>query len=145
MGCLVEIREYKRATRCEFGGRLRRCRTPLSGQCQYCARGFCDDHGERFNEIEEVCPREPCQAKKADLIAHKEFRRVAVSRNDRNVCGEPECETAPATDCQRCFAHYCVAHLSQRMMTVWRGAEPSAEIIRICSHCSSRIPLWEAE
>ena len=74
---MFEIREYRIATRCEHKHFLFQCRRLQLGQCQYCSRGFCDSHGERFNEIEEVCMRDACQTKKRDLALHLEFKYSA--------------------------------------------------------------------
>ena len=113
----MELREYRKATRCEQRGHLRACRRGLAGQCQYCARGFCGEHGERFGEGEEVCQRSLCQAKKADLARHVAFRAEARERNAAGECGMPGCASAEATDCQRCGSSYCVAHLQETIGT----------------------------
>jgi hypothetical protein len=139
----VAIREYKRATKCELGGRLRGCRRPMVGQCQYCARGFCAKHGERFGDREEVCGRPPCQAKRRDLAAYEHFKVDAAARNDRNMCGLDPCETRPELPCERCGGHFCVEHLRQHVVEVVRGVERAPEVLRLCLYCIERIPVWE--
>ena len=141
----MATREYKKATKCELGGRLRGCRRRLSGQCQYCARGFCEKHGERFGEHEEVCERESCQAKKNDLLAYQQFKIEAAARNDTNRCGIDPCELRPETFCERCSAHYCIEHLSQHVVEVVRGFERAPEMLRLCTYCVARISIWDQE
>ena len=139
----MELREYRKATRCEQRGRLRACRRGLAGQCQYCARGFCGEHGERFGEGEEVCQRSRCQAKKADLARHVAFRAEARERNAAGECGMPGCASAEATDCQRCGPSYCVAHLQETIGTVMHQGEPGSDVFRLCVHCVERAAIWE--
>ena len=137
-----EIREYRKADRCERGGRLRRCRRPLAGQCQYCALGFCDRHGALLEDGQQVCAAKPCQAKKLDVERHLVFKAEALKRNQAGQCGLDGCAAPPAADCQRCLRRYCAAHLGEIMLNVVRGAERAMEIIRLCRHCQSRAALW---
>jgi hypothetical protein len=139
----VAIREYKRATKCALGGRLRRCRRPLVGQCQYCARGFCESHGDQFGKGEEVCHRSSCQAKKQDLETYNQFKLDAAARNDTNLCGIATCDQTPRTDCERCTSHFCIEHLRQHVIEIVKGVEHVPEVVRICVHCVERISLWE--
>lgn len=141
----MTIGEYRRATRCGLGRRLRRCRKPLLGQCQYCARGFCRDHGEQFGASEEVCQRAECQAKKHDMVAHQRFRRAALERNGNALCGQPDCADPPAGDCQRCDARYCVPHLRRQLIEVMRGIEREPQMLSLCLHCVERMPIWKRE
>ncbi len=133
-------REYRTATHCAHRSRWRRCGQPAIGMCQYCGGGFCTDHGEQFNVHEEVCARSRCQAKKADLAAHLEFRASARQRNATALCGEPACATPPHARCERCTAEYCAQHLQQQEITDSRSGEMRMAIL--CRHCRSRIPLW---
>lgn len=137
------IREYRRAQKCEQGGRFRRCRRSLSGQCQYCARGFCDHHGDHFGEHEAVCQRRACQAKKLDLEQYLQFKEDSAARNDTNRCGIAVCEAEPHSNCERCESHFCLEHLRQHLVEVMKGVERVPEILRLCEHCMERIPLWE--
>jgi hypothetical protein len=139
---MYEIREYKKAVGCAHGGRLRACSRRLVGQCQYCARGFCDRHGEQFGDREEVCRRPLCQAKRRDLVAHLAFRAAAVKRNGESCCGQPQCEEKPAQDCQRCRADYCAGHLQEHMTTAASNGARGAEVLRLCTHCVERIAIW---
>ena len=139
------IGEYHLALACEFRERLRGCRSTLLGQCQYCARGFCRQHGEQFGAGEEVCRRTACQRKKRDLAAHLIFRAAAIRRNHESGCGEPACEQPFLQNCQRCGAHYCVTHLRLEIVTEQRDGEPLAAMRRTCTHCLARRDLWVAE
>ena len=137
------MREYKKATRCEHRGWVMGCRQPLSGQCQYCARGFCAEHGERFGEGEEVCVRGSCQAKKADLERHLVFLTVARARNREGLCGIPDCQSEHATHCQRCGPHYCVVHLQETVVTAVHQGERGSDVLRLCVHCLARVEIWQ--
>ena len=141
-GAMYEIREYKKAEKCALGGRLLGCRRPIVGQCQYCARGFCDGHGEQFGDREEVCERPSCQAKRVDLVVHIAFRATAVMRNGESCCGQPECEAEPGEDCQRCRANYCVVHLQEEITTLATSGERGMEVLRLCVHCVERMEIW---
>ena len=136
------MREYKRARRCERRGVVLGCRKPLAGQCQYCARGFCADHGDRFGDREEVCHRDPCQAKKADLEQHHAFLRAARARNADGRCGMPDCDAAHAAHCERCGPRYCLAHLQDTLVMALHRGERGSDVLRMCVHCLARIDLW---
>lgn len=139
---MYEIREYNKVAGCDHRGRVLGCRRALVGQCQYCARGFCDRHGERFGEREEVCKRPSCQAKRLDLVAHLAFRATAVIRNGESCCGQPGCEAEPGQDCERCRAHYCVVHLQEEMTTLATYGARGIEVLRLCDHCAERMEIW---
>lgn len=138
-------RPYTKATRCQRGGRVLGCRRPLVGQCQYCARGFCAKHGEQFGETEEVCHRALCRAKKTDLAEHLIFLAEARSRNVDGLCGDPACDSAHVTYCQRCGPRYCVVHLQETLVTVLHQGERGTDALRLCVHCISRVEVWAAE
>jgi hypothetical protein len=140
---MPEIREYRKAARCELGRRPLGCRRRLAGQCQYCARGFCEAHGECFGDGEEVCYRDACQAKKRDLAEHLRFRDAALERNRAGACGEPDCPHPLTRDCQRCRAQYCGAHLRQVLTTTIQGGEQASDVLRLCTHCIARAAIWQ--
>ena len=139
---MTEIREYRRAERCERGGRLRRCRRPLAGQCQYCAQGFCERHGMLLEDGQQVCDGKPCQAKKADVERHLLFKAAALERNEAGRCGLADCGERHVRDCERCLRRYCAAHLGEVLLNVVRGTERAMEVVRLCRHCQSRAALW---
>ena len=141
----MEIREYRKATRCEHRGRIRRCRDPLLGQCQYCARGFCARHGEIQDDGQEICVEDRCQRLRADVAQHLVFKAEARERNADSYCGEPACAQPHSLLCDRCNCRFCEDHLRQIIMTIPRGGELQTEAIMICDHCHSRLPLWTEE
>lgn len=141
----MDIREYHKATRCGHRGRLRRCREPLIGQCQYCARGFCDRHGRVQSDGQEICIRDRCERLRVDVEQHLAFKADARRRNQAARCGEPNCSQAHTLICERCSCRYCEDHIRQVIMTVTRGGELQTEAIAICDHCRARLPLWAEE
>lgn len=144
----MEIREYRKATRCERRsrlGRLRRCRQPLIGQCQYCGAGFCEQHGQILADGQEVCRADRCEAKRMDLERHLEFKVSARLRNAELLCALTICESEPADDCERCRTRACAIHMRQVIMTVSRGSEQSTEAVKMCVHCAERLVLWVDE
>lgn len=141
----VEIREYHKATHCDHRSRLRRCREPLLGQCQYCARGFCARHGHVLDDGQEVCVEDRCRRLQADVEQHLVFKAAAKALNQDERCGEPECDEAPVLRCDRCSCRYCGEHIRQVIMTVPRGGEMQTEAVAMCDHCRARLPLWAEE
>ncbi len=139
----MEIREYRKATHCEHRARLRRrCREPLIGQCQYCARGFCGQHGQIGDDGQEICVAERCQRLKDDVVAHLVFKEAARALNAAGRCGEPDCPQSFSLVCDRCLCRYCEDHMRQVILTVTRGGELQTEANVICDHCRARLPLW---
>ena len=141
----MEIREYRKATRCEHRGRLRRCREPMIGQCQYCAKGFCARHGQVQDDGQEICFADRCERLRVDVEQHLIFKAEARIRNQDGHCGEPDCPQPHTLNCDRCHCRYCEDHLRQMIMTVPRGGELQTEAVAICDHCRARLPLWAEE
>lgn len=139
----MEIREYRKATQCEHRARLRRrCRQPLIGQCQYCARGFCAQHGQILVDGQEICSAEHCQRLMVDVAAHLVFKDAARALNAAGRCGEPSCLQPASLACDRCLCRFCEDHMRQVILTVTRGGELQTEANVICDHCRARLPLW---
>ena len=141
----MDIREYHKATRCDHRGRLRRCREPLVGQCQYCASGFCAHHGRVQDDGQEICRRDRCERLRVDVERHLIFKLAARERNQFTHCGEPGCPQPHTLICERCNCRYCEDHIRQVIMTVPRGGELQTEAVAICDHCRARLPLWTEE
>lgn len=141
----MELREYRKASRCEHGGRILRCRRPLVGQCQYCARGFCDKHGQVFEDGQEICIHKRCESLRVDVELHLVFKIEARVRNSANTCGEQGCREPYTTFCDRCGCRYCAEHMRQVILTIPRGGELTTEAQLICDHCRARLPLWSDE
>ncbi len=138
----MEIREYHKATRCAHRGRILRCRERLLGQCQYCAKGFCERHGRIQDDGQEICVADRCERLRVDVELHLVFRVAAKERNRNSRCGEPACAQPHTLSCERCNSRYCEDHLKQVIMTVMRGGELQAEAVAMCDHCRARLPLW---
>ena len=138
----MEIREYRTATHCEHRRLLRRCREPIVGQCQYCARGFCARHGAIQDDGQHICVEERCERLRVDVAAHLVFKDAARLRNAGGFCGEPECAQPHSLPCDRCLCRYCEDHMAQVILTVTRGGELQTEAAAICDHCRARLPLW---
>lgn len=142
----VEIREYRKATRCEHRSWFLRCREPMLGQCQYCARGFCARHGRVQDDGQEICVEDRCERLRVDVEQHLIFKAAARDRNrEQQLCGELECAQLPTLICERCSCRYCEDHLKQVIMTVPRGGELQTEAVAMCDHCRARLPLWSEE
>ncbi|MYD16613.1 MAG: hypothetical protein F4W99_05670 [Chloroflexi bacterium] len=141
----MEIREYRKATRCDHRGRLRRCAGSLIGQCQYCARGFCGRHGNILEDGQEICVEPRCERLRDDVAAHLVFKSEARVRNQEHRCGEDGCPQEHTMRCDRCGCRFCEDHLRQVIMTVTRGGEVQSEAAAICDHCRARLPLWAEE
>ena len=139
---MTEIREYRKATRCERGGRLLRCRRPIAGQCQYCALGFCNRHGLLRDDGQQICSASTCQLKIRDVEAHLIFKTAAAQHNVEGRCGMPDCDAPHIHDCERCQRRFCLPHLVQAVVTVVRGTERAIEAVRMCHHCHQRLALW---
>ena len=142
---MSELREYHLAQACESRGlgKVIACRHALVGQCQYCGRGFCERHGDRFGENEEVCGRKACQAKKRDVVAHTEYRQRALARNAGGECGYPQCDRDPVEPCKRCSARHCLDHLRRHLQTRQDRGELADGLIILCTHCLERVPTWQ--
>ena len=141
----MEIREYHKATRCAHRGRLRRCREPLLGQCQYCAKGFCARHGRIQDDGQEICITDRCERLRVDVEQHLIFKAAAKALNQEQRCGQPDCPLPHSLICDRCSCRYCEDHLRQVIMTRPRGGELMTEAVAICDHCRARLPLWSEE
>ena len=138
--------EYRRAVRCEHRSRLGplgRCRRPLLGQCQYCAQGFCEAHGSRLDDGQEICSAKRCGRKRDDVAAHLVFKADAAERNAAGSCGLPGCGAEPAIGCDRCGRKFCAPHTGQVMLSAARGAGREAEVLKLCAHCRERLALWQ--
>lgn len=127
---------------CETSRFLSSCGRPGIALCQYCGSSFCDQHGERHDDGQEICYRKVCQRKKADLQRHFAYKAIVGERNDRRLCGDPDCSETPGGQCSKCAGAFCVSHLEQREIEVQR-AEGAARVRgALCPHCRRRRGLW---
>ena len=127
---------------CRIGPVFHRCRRPGIATCQYCGREFCAVHTGLRNGGDEICSRETCLAKHADLKAHLVYRAAATERSNRGFCGTPACEGQRAGQCSKCHALFCEKHLHDRQETVRHGMVVMKRPVSLCDHCAGRIKLW---
>lgn len=130
---------------CEISELLRRCRQPGVAVCQYCGRSFCEEHGGRGNDGQEICSRRACQQKKADLARHVAYRALVQERNERKLCGDPGCERTLTGQCSKCRGYYCLGHLEERNIETRRGGQVVHTRGSLCRHCRSRRSIWERD
>ena len=126
-----------------YSGRLfRRCKQPSVGACQYCSRSFCDQHGDLLEENQQVCRRQTCQNKVADLKAHKAYLGLIAERNGENSCGVPGCDDERWGQCSNCKGVFCGSHLHRRSRTAVHDGRSAQEPVSLCDHCWRRMNLW---
>jgi hypothetical protein len=126
-------------TRCEITRRFRTCGRPGIAVCQYCGRSFCNDHGARLEDGQEICNETTCGKKKDDLIRHFAFKETVAGRNAKELCGDDACAAAPKTQCSKCKGLFCLEHLTERTLEAHDGSVSRAAV---CSHCHKRRKLW---
>ncbi len=117
----------------------------MIGQCQYCAKGFCNVHGTIQDDDQEICVEDRCQRLQVDVEQHLVFKSEARIRNASRRCGEPGCRQPHSMNCERCRCRYCEDHLRQVILTVTRGGELQSEVVAMCDHCRGRLTLWSQE
>jgi hypothetical protein len=127
---------------CGFGRLFSRCRRPVGAICQYCGRGYCDQHGSLGAADEQICARERCQAKVVDLAAHLIFRERALLRNRHGLCGIEGCMEERSGQCSKCEGTYCEQHLWDGTETVREGIVRFTRPAAFCEHCRARRKLW---
>jgi hypothetical protein len=128
---------------CQIKGRFRACGKPGIAVCQYCGRSFCEAHGTRLDDEQEICVRETCQAKKADVERFAVYKTEVVARNEQRLCGDPACALAPGGQCSKCQGLFCLDHLSEREIDQWQGGQMARVRGVLCPHCLRRRSLWE--
>lgn len=130
------------ARTCRIGRWYSRCHEAAAGVCQYCGREFCAAHGDRLPDGNEVCHREICRAKHADLTAHLEWKIRATDRSNRGFCGMPDCTEGRWGQCSKCHALFCERHLHDREEHVRQGIAVFSRPVSMCDHCVARNKLW---
>jgi hypothetical protein len=128
---------------CQIKGRFRACGKPGAAVCQYCGRTFCEVHGMRLDDAQEVCARSTCQEKKADVERFMLYKGTATDRNERGGCGTAACGSAPGGQCSKCQALFCIEHLSEHEIEIWQGGSMVSVRGALCPYCVSRRRLWE--
>ena len=127
---------------CEIGSFLRRCKAQGVATCQYCGRTFCPEHGMFLEENQEICLREPCQAKRVDLEKHLVWKARAIQRSVAGHCGIDGCIEAPSGQCSKCRALFCTVHISERDQTTREGRTSVTKRVAMCEHCWQRRTIW---
>ena len=129
---------------CAFGGSfLRRgCGREAVTDCVYCARPFCEAHGERADHYMDVCAGKRCQQKLRDVSAHEEWKARVESSNLVSVCAEESCESRVAHQCSRCHVLFCELHVKERRVKDTQR-QPAIEVVAaVCAHCYERRKIW---
>src|SRR5579883_708712 len=130
------------ANACRHGRFYARCGEASVGSCQYCGRPFCSLHGTIDAEGEQICARERCRRKQADLAEHLVFRERALLRNRHHLCGIEGCMEERSGQCSKCRALFCEGHLTDRTETVRQGMASITRPASFCEHCLRRRKLW---
>ena len=130
---------------CEFGsGFLRRgCRRDAITDCVYCARPFCEEHGERAEDYMDVCAGKRCQDKLHDVRAHGEWRRRMSEANRVSVCALDGCVERMRHQCSRCRLLFCPEHIREREVADHKIQPPAKVLAAVCTHCHERRRLWD--
>jgi hypothetical protein len=123
---------------------LRRgCGRQAITDCVYCARPFCEEHGERGDQYMDVCVRRHCQEKLRDVRAHEQWKRRVEVSNAVSVCADEECNSRLRHQCSRCRLLFCEAHVEERRVRDFR-ARPAIDVLAlVCAHCHGRRKLWD--
>lgn len=153
---------------CAYGAGLLRsgCGRPAVTDCVYCARPFCELHGERGEDYADVCRRPRCRRKAADLEAHREWRGQRAHANRARRCAGDDCPAPARYECARCRLLFCENHLRaqgergpgllDRMAAgrwlagaLVRSDRDPREVLPqsratgpVCAHCAGRRRVW---
>lgn len=127
---------------CQFRRRFRTCGEPGVAICQYCGRSFCQQHGERLADGQEICDGSGCQWKKADLERHFVYKELVMRRNRERLCGADDCGQAPSGQCSKCRGLFCLRHLHEKEIEERRGSAAVRVRGSLCRHCLKRLGLW---
>lgn len=130
------------AANCEAGRRFSKCGNPASRSCNFCGRRFCDAHTGRAEGHDEVCSREVCRRKDADLAVHVEYKASVRGRNASALCGQHECERRDLFQCSLCKGMFCAKHLEDRQYRFAEGWGWIERSVSICGHCWRRRKIW---
>ena len=129
---------------CTYGGGfLRRgCGRAAVTDCVYCARPFCDEHGERLADYMDVCARKRCQRKRQDLDAHNEWKARVEPANRVSVCADESCDTRMRHQCSRCRLMFCADHVREMRVRDTTRNPPADVKAAVCAHCAQRRKIW---
>lgn len=127
---------------CEVKRGLFRCEAQSAGVCQYCGRPFCERHGVRLDDGQEVCSRRFCVAKREDLVVHLAYKEAVGVRNEQRQCGIDACLYPVSGRCVRCSGYFCGKHVDSREETIFEGPVKVRRMATLCHHCHARRPIW---
>ena len=129
-------------TSCEFRRRFRTCGQAGIAICQYCGSSFCEQHGARLEDGQEICSRPLCRRKRADLEQHLVYKESVAERNGERLCGEAKCGQPPVGACSKCRGLFCLGHLGQGAIEERRGSTVVRVRASLCGRCRKRRSLW---
>jgi hypothetical protein len=129
-------------TSCQVQRLFRTCGRPGVAICQYCGRSFCEQHGDRLADGQEICRRTSCQKKKADLAQHFVYKESVARRNDERLCGAADCVRPPTGQCSKCRGFFCLRHLQDQEIEERRGSTAVRVRGSLCHNCHKRRRLW---
>lgn len=125
-------------------GMLRRaCGRDGVTSCVYCGEPFCEVHGDRGADYQDVCHRRACAAKQQDLETHTSWRRHVAIANEISICAELECGERMRFSCSQCRLLFCDVHVSEHDVKDTRVQPPQKVRVLVCSHCVQRRRVWE--
>lgn len=127
---------------CEVKRFMRVCGQPGLAVCQYCGRAFCERHGGRHDDGQEICARDRCQRKKVELQEHFAYKNNVAARNREQLCGEPNCRAFGEGQCSKCGGLFCRGHLEAMQIEEGRGLQTVVLRASLCRHCRRRRKLW---
>lgn len=142
MGRQFLLGGVKVITSCQFRRRFSACGRPGIAICQYCGHSFCEQHGARLADGQEICSRSLCQQKKADLQQHLVYKESVAQRNHERRCGDANCHQPPAGQCSKCRGFFCLRHLKAREIEERRGSTVVRVRASLCRRCLQRRRLW---
>jgi hypothetical protein len=128
--------------RCQLGTIRSRCPNPAAGSCQYCGRHFCAEHGSFEDDHQEVCCRDVCQEKFADVRDFQPYKRRSLERNGYGVCGVEDCMDTLWGGCSKCEAVYCERHITLTLEQRRQGRRTWKQPLAVCPRCALRLKLW---
>ncbi len=136
--------EVTTSARCTYGGGLLRrgCGQAAVTDCVYCARPFCEEHGQRGAQYMDVCSRTRCQRKREDLDAHTEWRARMELSNRVSVCADERCDSRMRHECSRCRLLFCADHVREMRGRDSSRQRPAGIKALVCAHCGERRKIW---
>ena len=144
------------------------CLDAAIADCVYCDRPFCEQHGERGEDYEDVCARTGGRELLRDIRTVVAWRARGGEANKRNQCPVDGCEEGMDHQCVRCRLLFCRRHVRGRphprgsamrvfdVVTLYKAHHDMASIrfpnlVRsprtnapglVCGHCYHRLKVW---